>query len=306
MEAFIWMEALGCGEILPPSLNSYAKHHKLPLHVFVYEKDLSYIPKHELLIPVVIANDSNRSDFSGYLQLTEEQLINAYQLGHNGTALLWSRIINKSKISHLIHLDADTIFLGDVVSEIVAKLSQGYAVVGTRRLYRNSQAKKNLMNRFLLHFRRDAVNTHYFGFNKDLISISPSMMQGSINGQGRNKVSQRLLPVIDFFDRITFNLARNGGIYYLDSDSQGKHSFHTRDGEIESKMISFAAVGSGCSFYKNPLAESSPTYKTFALASFSLYSYWLLDTQLEIEPLEDPSLTEKLARLDKNNWTLDS
>jgi hypothetical protein len=304
MQVFIWMEALGCGEILPPSLNSYVKHHKLPLHVIIYEKDLSCIPKHELLIPVVIANDSNRNDFSGYLQLTETQMRHAYQLGHNGTALLWSRIINNSKTSHLIHLDADTVFLGDVVSEIVDKLSQGYAVVGTRRPYRKSQAKKNIINRFLLHFRRDAVNTHCFGFNKDLISISPSTMQRRINGQGRNKVSQRLLPVIDFFDRITFDLARNGGIYYLDSDSQGKHSFHTRDGEIESKMISFAAVGSGCSFYKNPLAESSPTYKTFALASFSLYSFWLLDTKLEIQPLDAPFLTEKLARLNKSSWTL--
>jgi hypothetical protein len=129
-------------------------------------------------------------------------------------------------------------------------------------------------------------------------------MQRSINGQGRNKVSQRLLPVIDFFDRITFNLARNGGIYYLDSESQGKYGFYTREGEFEDKMISFAAVGSGCSFYKNPLAQSSPTYKSFALASFSLYSLWLLDTKLEVGPLDEPFLTQKLSRLNKSSWTL--
>ena len=300
------MEALGCGEILPPALLSYVKHHEYPLHVFVYEQDLHHLPQHHLLVPVIISSESNESHHTEIFGLSEEKLRDAYQLGHNGTALLWSHIINNSEASLLIHLDADTVFLGEVVSKIVDKLSQGFGAVGTRRPYRKSQAKKSLINRILLHFRRDAVNTHCFGFNKEMISISPSMIQRSINGQGRNRVSQRLFPVIDFFDRVTFNLARSGGIYYLDSEHQGRHGFHARDGEIEGKMISFAAVGSGCSFHKNPFAKSSPTYKSFALASFALYSKWLLDLELEIEPLDAPFLTDKLSRLNKSTWTLDS
>ena len=300
------MEALGCGEILPPALLSYVKHHEYPLHVFVYEDDLHYVPLHHLLVPVIITSESSDNHHSKNFGLTEENLRDAYQLGHNGTALLWSKIINNSEISLLIHLDADTVFIGDVVSKVVEKLSQGFGVVGTRRPYRKSQAKKSFINQILMHFQRDAVNTHCFGFNKEMISIAPIMIQRSINGQGRNRVSQRFLPVIDFFDRVTFNLACNGGIYYLDSEHQGRHGFHTRDGEIEGKMISFAAVGSGCSFYKNPLAVSSPTYKSFALASFSLYSKWLLNLELEIDPLNAPFLTDKLSRLNKSTWTLDS
>jgi len=299
------MEALGCGEILPPALFSYLRHHKHPLRVIVYEEDLHYIPKHELLIPVVVSDHTNSSNNGENLGVTEKQLRDAYQLGHNGTALLWSKIITNSRILHCIHLDADTVFLGDVVSEIIQKLDYGYAIVGTRRTYRKSQAAKTTVSKILLYFRRDAVNTHCFGFNKDFISIPPKKLQSSINGEGRNRVSQRLLPVIDFFDRITFNLARNGEIYYLDSDSQNKWGFKTVNGEIDSKMISFAAVGSGCHFYKNPLVRSSPTYRSFALASYSLYSFWLLGTKLDIEPLDAPLLVQKLSRLNKSNWTLD-
>ena len=257
------------------------------------------------MIPVVVSETHNDSHQGIHLGLTEQQLRAAYQFGHNGTALLWSRIINNSTTPYLIHLDADTVFLGDVVSEIILKLSEKNAVVGTRRPYRNSKTKKTITNKILLYFRRDTVNTHCFGFNKQIISTPPQRIQKSINGQGRNRVSQRLLPVIDFFDRITFNLAKNGGVYYLDSNSQGKHGFHSRDKGIESKMISFAAVGSGCSFYKNPSAESSPTYKSFALASFSLYSFWLLGTKLDIDPLDEPFLIGKLSKLNKSSWTLD-
>ncbi len=299
------MEALGCGEILPPALSSYLRHHKHPLRVIVYEADLHYIPRHELLIPVVVSDHTNDGNIEKNLGLTEKQLRDAYQLGHNGTALLWSKIITNSKTSHFIHLDADTVFLGDVVSEIIQKLECGYAIVGTRRPYRKSQASKTTVNKVLLYFRRDTVNTHCFGFNKDFISISAKKLQNTINGEGSNRLSQRLLPVIDFFDRVTFNLARNGEIYYLDSDSQSKWGFNMVNGEIESKMISFAAVGSGCHFYKNPLVRTSPTYRNFALASYSLYSFWLLDSKLDIEPLDAPLLIEKLIRLNKSSWTLD-
>jgi hypothetical protein len=225
-------------------------------------------------------------------------------MGHNGTALLWEKVITTAKTPYLIHLDADTVFLGDVVSKITDKLELGYTIVGTRRPYRNSQAKKNALNNILLYMRRDAVNTHCFGFNKESISIESTKLRQAINGQGRNRLSQRVFPVIDFFDRVTFNLARKGKIFYLDSSSQGKYGIHTREGDLESKMISFAAVGSGCSFYKNPLAQSSPTYKEFALASYSLYSSWLLETNIEIDPLDSPFLTEKLSKLNKTNWTL--
>ena len=51
---FIWTEAVGCGEILPPCLESYLKHHKEKIHVFGYPEDLANISKSTQIIPMVI------------------------------------------------------------------------------------------------------------------------------------------------------------------------------------------------------------------------------------------------------------
>jgi hypothetical protein len=69
-------------------------------------------------------------------------------------------------------------------------------------------------------------------------------------------------------------------------------------------MISFAAVGSGCNFYKNPQVQTSESYREFALASFSLYSKYLLDKEIGVNPLDSPYLVNLLEKLDKKTWTL--
>ena len=49
---FIWTEAIGCGEILPPMINSYLMHHDYPLNVFLCNEDLEFISsiKHPMLV----------------------------------------------------------------------------------------------------------------------------------------------------------------------------------------------------------------------------------------------------------------
>ena len=299
--SFIWTEALGCGEILTPMLNSFVHHMDHEIHVFIYETDLIFIPDNSKIIPVILNEDPNSST----IDITADQMKKAYEKGHDGTALLWSMIISKRQEEFLIHLDADTVFLGDVVSPILERLSEGYGIVGTRRPYRLSAANINKINKILLYFRKDAVNTHCFGFDKTKIGIKKRNLRKSINGQGKNRIHQRIFPIIDFFDRITFSIAQNSQIFYLDSNMQNKHGSHNRDGQIESLMISFAAVGSGCSFYKNPNVKTSPTYKEFALASYSLYSAELLGKKIQHPTLDSPFLKEKLARLNLQNWSLD-
>jgi len=296
------MEALGCAEILKPSLLSYLAHHEQELHVIVYENEREFIPLDNRLIVLAIKEDSLYEGLDS-LEVSATNLREAFQKGHNGTALLWSKIISMRKEDYLVHLDADTIFLDDVVTPILTKLNQGFGIVGTRRLYRNSSFRRKKLEKLLLHFRRDAISTHCFGFNKERISLDKTKLTQFINGQGRNRISQRIFPVVDFFDRLTFNIARNGGIYYLDSSNQERHGVYEIKNEFEDKMISFAAVGSGCAFYKNPKAVSSQSYREFALASYSLYSRALLDKEIEVEPLHDPILLEKLARLDTKNWS---
>ena len=293
---FIWTEALGCAEILKPMLESYCAHHTLPIHVFVYDEDLTKIYKNDLVIPIGINNENSF--------ILKDELSNAYKRGHAGTALLWASIITHFKGFKFVHLDSDTVFLSDVVSPIILKLNEGYGVIGTRRPYKNKIYRTNFFADTVQKFLPDAVNTHCFGFNPDGISLNKIELARIIQGQALSKVKQKLLPVVDFFDYLTFILRKNKGIFYLDSVDQKRSGQHNRFGKIESSMISFAAVGSGCAFWKNPNAQTSQSYKEFALSSYSLYSHFLLEEQIDYPKLESPFLEEKLNRLDTERWVL--
>lgn len=295
---FIWMEALGCGELLEAATKSYLAHHSLPLHVFGYPTDLTDLPKNDLIIPVEIGHSLGEFD------LTEKILREAYQYGHRGTALLWTKIIRARDENFLIHLDADNIFVGEVLSPILDALAKGSAVAGTRRPYRYRVARGGRFAGFIHFFRRDCVNTHCFGFNRSIIKLREISIFDFIEGRARNKYTPRVLPIIDFFDRMTFYLARKNGIFYLDSDNQNKHGHHSRSGLIESRLISFSAVGSGIAFYKNKNAVTSPTYKDYAMSSYALYSKYVMGKEIDYPVMESPYLVGLLRRLDKNTWTL--
>ena len=297
---------MGCGEILPPCLESYLKHHQEKIHVFGYPEDMANIPKSTQIIPMMIQDLPTELGHGMNLSF-EKELRSAYQSGHKGTALLWAKIVSNRNEDFLLHLDSDTVFLGDVVSPIIAELKNGYGVVGTRRPYKEQVKNGNVKGyrRFQFFFYRDAVNTYAFGFNRRSIrSKSFKEVQNKIMNRYSSRILQRLFPVIDFFDSLTFQLARSRGIFYLDSLNQAKSGKHSRYGEFESLMISFAAVGSGCNFYKNPQVQTSESYREFALASFSLYSKYLLDKEIEVTPLNSPYLVNLLKKLDKTTWTL--
>jgi len=298
VSVFIWTEALGCGEILQPCLNSYVAHHSVPIHVYVYDEDLKNIPDHSLIIPRVV-KDSKPID--GVIRST---LVQAYKFGHRGTATLWASLISNRSEDFMIHLDSDSIFLADVVTPIINKLQNGFGAVGTRRPYRYRQNRKLNYFSFVHHFQPDALNTHCFGFNRTKIRINENLLIGLIEGRARNRLIQRLYPIIDFFDRVTFILRSKSDIYYLDSKSQSRSGHHDRFGAIESSMISFAAVGSGCAYYKNPESATSESYKDFAIRSYSLYSAFLLGKKIDYPMLDSPFLVEQLQKLDKSTWKL--
>jgi hypothetical protein len=303
---FIWTEAAGCGEILPPCLESYMKHHKEKIHVFGYPEDFVNVPKSRQIIPMVIQDQPTQLGQGMDLSF-EKDLRDAYQHGHEGTAFLWAKIIANRTEDFLLHLDSDTVFLGDVVSPIIAQLESGYGVVGTRRPYKEQVRNGNVKGyrRFQFYFYRDAVNTYAFGFDRRSIKLKSFQdIQDKIRAKYSSRILQRIFPVIDFFDSLTFRLARTKGIFYLDSYNQAKSGKHGRYGEFESLMISFAAVGSGCNFYKNPQVQTSESYREFALASFSLYSKYLLDKEIGVNPLDSPYLVNLLEKLDKKTWTL--
>jgi hypothetical protein len=298
MTFFIWMEALGCGELLEAATTSYLAHHDHPLHVIGYREDLSNLKRHRLIIPIEISSEP------GKLNLANYEIKAAYQYGHRGTALLWTKLILHRNEDCLIHLDADNIFVGEVLSPLFKALNEGYAVTGTRRPYRHRVARGGKFAGFIHFFRRDCVNTHCFGFNRALVGLRERSIFDFIEGRARNKYTPRILPIIDFFDRMTFYLARRGGVFYQDSNNQEPHGHHSRLGRIESNLISFSAVGSGIAFYKNRSVTTSATYMDFAIKSYALYSKYVIGKVIDYEVMDSPYLIQLLERLDKQNWKL--
>ena len=90
----------------------------------------------------------------------------------------------------------------------------------------------------------------------------------------------------------------------MDSPDQSMSSIINHESKFMKNRISFAAVGSGCNFYKNGSNGIPDGYSKFALSSYSLYSSYLLNKDIGIPHLIDQSLLSKIKRLDKKNWTL--
>lgn len=305
MKYFIWTEAIGCGAILRPFLESYAAHHDTPIHIIGYERDLEDLPRTGQFIPLVIGNPREGTTApDSELRVSKNLVENAYESGHNGTALVWAMLAKERSEEILIHLDADTVFLGNVVDPVVEVALKGYGLVGTRRPYRHSRANKSRWQRLATHFMADTVNTHCFAFRRDLLDESLRDLHMLMRGAHPNRAIGVLFPVIDFFDRVSYRLMRRGGVFYLDSEDQGRHGEHTHESPHESKMITFSAVGSGYAFSRNPRADVPETYKHYAMKSYSLFANNLLGIKVDYEQLDNEFVKSQLSRLDRNSWTL--
>jgi len=293
---FIWTEAFNCGEILNPMLKSYVKHNKLPIHVYGTKKDLEEVSVESELI--ILEKFSKK-----YIPISiEGKILKGYKNGHKGTAILWAHLIKSRAEKIFIHLDSDTIFLDDAVSELMdAILIQGFAIAGSRRAYKNRSYRKDGKDGKLLDLRPDAINTDCFAFNTQYINKRPLFwLRRKILGR---RVSR--LPVVDFFDPITFEIIKKGGLVkYVDSPNDGYNSYINNESKFMKSRISFAAVGSGCNFYKNGHKGIPKGYSDFALASYSLFATEFLNKNIGIPPLKSEGLETKLSKLDKENWVL--
>ena len=295
-DTFIWTEALGCAEILTPMLSSFVAHHSYNIHVFIYEDELDKLPTHKQIIPVLIGDSKEK--------FSKNYFIEGYKQGHLGTARLWSYILKTQREEYFVHLDSDTIFLNDIVSDLLFRIRH-YGVVGSRRPYRFATGKRRF-RAIQFYLKPDAVNTHCFAFRNSFKNYSIDKLIQMISARHSNFISRVLFPFIDFFDPITFALRKKYGIYYLDSENQGKHGYYSRYGPFEQKIISFSAVGSGYSFFHGYSKATSKSYEEFAIASFSLYSKHLLGRDIGIEPLKSEYLEGLLMKLDVNTWLLKS
>lgn len=297
MKIFIWTEAYNCGEILQPMLDSYLKHHDIPINVFGTKEDLSLLKTESKLVIPRQVNDKNFFGIS-----VESRILSGYKSGHIGTARLWEYLINSRSEEILVHIDADTIFIGESVSDLIHSVAiEGFAIAGSRRTYRNRGYRKTGIDGKLLNLRPDVVNTDCFAFNLSYIRKRPKFLL-------RRKILGRrssLLPVVDFFDPVTFEILSKGGkIKYMDSPKNGFHSTINPDSKFLQSRISFAAVGSGCNFFKYGYTGIPEGYALYALQSYSLFAREFLNKKIDITPLNDESILKKLMRLDKENWVL--
>lgn len=297
-DVFIWTEAFNCGEILNPMIQSYLKHNPFTLNVFGTSKDLKEINSSS---PLLNFHDFKNSEMTAKI---ESRILRSYKSGHKGTAELWAYLIRTRKERYFIHLDSDTVFLDDVITELInsAKV-YGNSLAGSRRPYLNRSYRKSGLDSKMLNRLPDVVNTDCFIFDKKLISLKPySILKRKI--RGKRPISH---PVVDFFDPISFEIIKKGGkVHYIDSPDQGAQSVPNLNSNFHNKRISFAAVGSGLNFYKNPRTKTSKGYREFALASYALYSKWLLNKTIEILPLDDHEILNKLKRLNQSSWKLNN
>lgn len=295
---FVWTEAYNCGEILNPMLSSYITHHDIPINVFATSEDIKKIDN---LSDLIIYHDLGAMNSKKGI---EKRILKGYKKGHKGTAELWSYIIRSRSERFFLHLDSDTIFLRDSITDLLLAVKQyGFNLAGSRRPYLNRTYRKSGREGRALDKLHDVVNTDCFVFDKEFINTKPNFwFKRKILGR---RVSKK--PVIDFFDPVSFEIVKNRGrVLYMDSPTDGQSAFPKSNSDFHQNRISFAAVGSGLNFYKNSEVKTSAGYKQFAISSYSLFAKYLLNQNIGITPLNEPDLVKKLEKLNKIKWILET
>lgn len=265
---FVFTEIIRCGLIGKIALKTYHMHHDRPVHVFGRKEDFAYLDPH----PNTIVHELDES----------HSITRAFDDGHLGTAMLWATVIRSVPDDTIVHFDSDVIFRGDMVNDVIAKLEEGYDLVGGSRNY-----KHNPHGPSQDHVRHlpDTVATACFGFRKSKIGWQQydydtlrKMCQGAHNPLGHS--------FLDFFDPVSFVIQHNGGkVWYIDHDIIGAcnplGSRVNKYGEINTfidlgdKFCHFSSVGSGLNFVamqRKGLPISVPeSYVSYAIKKFDLY-----------------------------------
>ena len=164
-DPYVWTKIFNCAKIGRKAIETYCKHHAIPVHVYGYEEDLSQIADH----PLVRKERLPKRHALSYLKyhfrfaekaLSETELREAFVDGHLGTATLWSFIFKRFPYLELVHFDSDVLFFGEIVETIafIAKrtiLLGRYVPTGTTRAIVTTCALFQISSRllFLASFR---------------------------------------------------------------------------------------------------------------------------------------------------------
>ena len=148
---FIWTEIVNTGKIGKIALASFCKYHpNIKVHVYGMNRDFGWLGE----IP------DNMECISVDNQTA---ILEAFNQGHLGTAMLWSGIISQNPQKYFIHFDSDVIFRKECMSDLL-DIRHEYDLIGKIRSY-----KHNPHNRDDIRDCDDVVATDIFLFNKEKI-----------------------------------------------------------------------------------------------------------------------------------------
>jgi hypothetical protein len=295
----IFTEALGCAPIAHPMLDSYFAHHENPLTLFIYDDEDFVNPKPELLTVVRV------SDSPEWWYPAKSELKAAYSKGHRGTALLWARIFSSDVADRYIHLDADNIYLGNVVDEINQALDLGYDLVGYRRPYAKAPNKLPLWQKLMMFLSTDTVHTFSMGVRIAATSSlkSTRVLEREMLGFHRFGKLGGIVANLDFFDRTSKRIspfARQ--TFFLEEGAAPKSFGKPSEDLFKKKFLNFSAVGSGFNFWLNQPDQVPESYVMHAKKSFALYNELFLGLDCHIEPLNSPELVNRASKIDRTTW----
>lgn len=310
-DIFVFTEVFGCGEIGEIFAQSYLRQNSelndLPIHVFGYKNDLEKITSSPNIIKVRL----KPFGLSGLKLINEYSIRYLYKRGHAGTAALWTYVIRESKQKYIIHIDSDTVLLGDIVNDLANELTNNEIdLIGPARPYKHNSQK--------IQFEDDSpdlVQTCIFGFNTEKIDTKRPMIEmfrmvlGTFSPIGRK--------ILDFFDPVSLEILGNRGkIAFLNHDDVGGlnllgsrrnkypelNDFPTiRKIDVGDKFIHFSAVGTGINVFNNPKNSIPHEYAEYALDRYALYSTIFLDDDLKRDLSEYAGLIRGLKNLTKSN-----
>ena len=274
---FIFSEIIRCGLIGKIAFDTFHQQHPtLKLHVFGRKEDFNFISDHPNTVRHYL--DDNK------------EIIEAFDFGHKGTSMVWTKVILEANEKYIIHIDSDVVFRGNMVQDVIDKL-QNYDLVGSLRNYPNNPNKRDDVRHL-----PDLTQTYCFGFNKDKIYVKEpellrrlvenSLDQETVTNLRKIYSKYQYFPTIDFFDPVAFIMLREGAtIHIIHSDviggtnNEGKrvNSYGPLNEHMDfgDKIAHFASVGSGLNFLtmiqKGQEIKVPSWYVEYAMGKLDLY-----------------------------------
>jgi hypothetical protein len=283
---FIFSEIVRCGVIGRIAYQTFHKYHNHKLHIYGRKEDFQFIENHP-------------NNVYHYLD-DEPEILEAFNHGHRGTSMVWTKVILEQKEKYIIHIDSDVVFRADAVEDVIAKLETHDIVGGMRNYPNNPHAHRNDVRHL-----PNVTTTYCFGFNREKIYVKePHLLRRLVENSLDLPVAIELrmrypqyeyVPTLDYFDPVAFLMIKEGSkVFIIDCDTFGgfandgsktnKYGILNKHMDFGDKIIHFASVGSGLNFLlmkeRNETINVPSWHVDNALGKLDLYMRLFYDTEI--------------------------